>query len=156
MNIIEGNLLANTSKIAIVTAKFNRIINNNLLEESINILKRIGHVQDKNITVIWIPGAYELPLAVEAVAISGKYDAVIALGTIIRGITAHFEFISTSCISGLSQISIKNRLPIGLGVLTTDNLEQAIERSGIKNNNKGSEAAVSVLEMINILKIFSK
>lgn len=156
MKIIEGNLFSNEVTIAIAVARFNRAINNNLLEGSIDILKRIGHVQDKNITVVWIPGAYELPLMAQILAVTNKYDALIALGTVIRGATKHFEFVSRSCIFGLSQVSIKNRLPIGLGVLTADNLEQAIERSGVKNTNKGSEAALSVLEMIHILKMFNQ
>lgn len=155
MNIIEGYLQADMAKIAIVVSRFNRVINNNLLEGSIDVLKRMGNVQNKNITIIWVPGTYELPLAVQAVSISNTYDAAIALGTIIKGVTRHFEFIARSCSFGLSKISIYNKFPIGLGILTTDNTEQAIERSGIKNN-KGSEAAVSVLEMINILKILNK
>ncbi|URJ27959.1 6,7-dimethyl-8-ribityllumazine synthase [Candidatus Blochmannia vicinus (nom. nud.)] len=156
MNIIEGSTTANEAKIAIAVVRFNRFINNNLLEGALDILKRIGHIKDENITTIWTPGAYELPLIVKALAISHKYDGIIALGTVIRGITLHFELIARECSSGLSNISIENTLPIGFGLLTTDNISQAIERSGVKANNKGSEAALAVLEMINILQIIKK
>lgn len=152
MNIIEGSVLTENIRIAIIVSKFNRIINNYLLDGAIDILKRIGCVQDNNITVVWVPGAYELPVLAKVLSESKKYDALIALGTVIKGITKHFEYISKSCILGLSKISIQYKLPIGLGVLTTDNFEQAIKRSGIKNNNTGSAAALSVLEMINVLK----
>lgn len=156
MNIIESDVIANTSKIAIVVSRFNRFINKNLLEGALDILQRVGHVKDENITVIWVPGAYELPLITRVIAISHKYDAIVVLGTIIRGLTMHFEFISKECSSSISNIAVSNTLPIGFGLLTTDNISQAIERSGIKNNNKGSEAALAVLEMINILKIIKK
>lgn len=156
MNIIEGKVTSSASKIAIVVSRFNRFINNNLLEGTLDTLNRVGHIQDNNITVVWVPGAYELPLIVKALAIKNKYDALIALGTIIRGVTAHFEFILKSCNYGLSNISINSTLPIGLGLLTTDTIAQAIERSGVKNNNKGSEAALAVLEMINLLKLIDK
>ncbi|URJ30141.1 6,7-dimethyl-8-ribityllumazine synthase [Blochmannia endosymbiont of Camponotus sp.] len=156
MNIIEGGTTANKAKISIAVVRFNRFINNNLLEGALDILKRIGHIKDENITIIWVPGAYELPLIAKALAISDKYDGIIALGTVIRGITLHFELIAKECSSGLSNISIENTLPIGFGLLTTDNISQAIERSGVKSNNKGSEAALAVLEMINILQIIKK
>ncbi|URJ32655.1 6,7-dimethyl-8-ribityllumazine synthase [Blochmannia endosymbiont of Camponotus sp.] len=153
MNIIESDTMANQAKIAIAVVRFNRFVNNNLLEGALDVLKRIGHVKDENITIIWVPGSYELPLIAKALAISHKYDGIIALGTVIRGFTVHFEFVAKECSSGLSRISMENTLPIGFGLLTTDNISQAIERSGVKSNNKGSEAALSVLEMINILKI---
>lgn len=156
MNVIEGSTTSNKSKIAIAVVRCNRFVNNNLLEGALDILKRIGHIKDENITTVWVPGAYELPLIVQALAISYKYDGIIALGTVIRGLTVHFELIARECSAGLSNISIKNTLPIGFGLLTTDNISQAIERSGIKANNKGSEAALAVLEMINILQIIKK
>lgn len=156
MNIVEGKVFASVAKIAIVVARFNYVINKNLLDGSIDILKRVGHVKDQNITVIWVPGSYELPVIVNVLAISNKYDALIALGTVIKGLTVHFELIANSCILEISKISVRNKIPIGLGVLTTDNIMQAVERSGIKNSNKGSEAALSVLEMINILQVINK
>lgn len=156
MHIIESNIISDKSKIAIVVSRVNRFINNNLLEGAIDILNRVGNVQNKNITVVWVPGAYELPLIVKVLAVKKKYDALIALGTIIRGVTMHFEFILKSCNYSLSTIAIDNALPIGLGLLVADDIGQAIERSGIKNSNKGSEAALAALEMINILKIIDK
>lgn len=153
MNIIEGEIVAKEAKIAIVIARINRFINKNLLEGSIDVLKRIGNIQDKNITVIWVPGSYELPLIAKILAMSSKYDAIIVLGTVVRGMTVHFEFISKECNSSISKISVENMLPIGFGLLVTDDINQAIERSGIKGNNKGAEVALSVLEMINILKV---
>lgn len=153
MNNIEGSVISNTAKIAIVISRFNRFINNNLLEGAIDVLTRVGGVQNENITIVWVPGAYELPLIIKALAIKNKYHALIAIGTVIRGITAHFEFVVKACNYGLSRVSIDNMLPIGLGLLVVDDIGQAIERSGIKSNNKGTEAALAVLEMINVLKI---
>ncbi|CAD83306.1 6,7-dimethyl-8-ribityllumazine synthase (riboflavin synthase beta chain) [Candidatus Blochmanniella floridana] len=153
MDVIEGNtVVSNITKIVVVVARFNKAINNHLLEGTIDTLKRVGQVQDENITIVWVPGAYELPLVSQALSISNKYDAIIVLGTIIRGITEHFEFIYKSCNFGLSNISISNLVPIGLGLLVTNDIGQAVERIGIKGNNKGSEAALAALEMINILK----
>ncbi|ADV33634.1 6,7-dimethyl-8-ribityllumazine synthase [Candidatus Blochmanniella vafra str. BVAF] len=166
MNVIESNnVVTNAVKIAIVVARFNRFINNNLLDGAIDVLRRIGCVKDQNITVVWVPGAYELSLAIKALAITNSirnnnknknnYDALIALGTIIRGETEHFHFISRSCSAQLTKISIDNILPIGLGLLVTNNVKQAVERAGIKDKNKGAEAALAVLEMINILKLLN-
>ncbi|UVK76615.1 MAG: 6,7-dimethyl-8-ribityllumazine synthase [Sodalis sp. Fse] len=152
MNVIEGVVAASNARIAIAIARFNHFINNNLLKGAIDVLKRIGQVKDENITVVWVPGAYELPLTVCLLASSQKYDAIVALGTVIRGSTAHFEFVAGECSSGLSAISINSALPIAFGVLTTENIEQAIERAGTKAGNKGAEAALTALEMINVLE----
>lgn len=156
MNLIEANIISETSKIAIAVSRVNRVINNNLLEGALDILNRVGCVQNENITIIWVPGAYELSLTTAALAATKKYDALIVLGTIIRGATPHFDFILKSCNYGFSNISINNILPIGLGLLVVNDIAQAIERSGIKSNNKGTEAALAVLEMINILKKINK
>lgn len=156
MNIIESDLITKDARVAIAVVRFNRFVNKNLLEGALDTLKRIGHVQDENITVVWVPGAYELPLIVKVLAMSHKYDAIVALGTVVRGLTMNFEFISRQCSISISDIAVQNILPIGFGVLTTEDVNQAIERSGIKSNNKGSEAALAVLEMINILKIIEK
>lgn len=156
MNIIEGNVIAKEAKIAIVVVRFNRFINENLLAGALDILQRVGCVESKNITIVWVPGAYEIPLATKALAVSNKYDAIVVLGTVIRGFTMHFEFISKECSSGISDVALQHILPIGFGLLTTDDISQAIERAGIKNNNKGSEAALAVLEMINVLKMIKK
>lgn len=126
--------------------------NDSLLEGAIDALKRIGQVKDENITVVWVPGAYELPLAAGALAKTGKYDAVIALGTVIRGGTAHFEYVAGGASNGLAHVAQDSEIPVAFGVLTTESIEQAIERAGTKAGNKGAEAALTALEMINVLK----
>jgi len=115
-------------------------------------LKRIGQVADDNITVVWVPGAYELPLTVKSLVNTQQYDAVIALGTVIRGGTAHFEYVAGDCSSGLASIAVNSEIPVSFGVLTTESIEQAIERAGTKMGNKGAEAALTALEMINVIK----
>ncbi|AFP84434.1 6,7-dimethyl-8-ribityllumazine synthase [secondary endosymbiont of Ctenarytaina eucalypti] len=152
MNVIEGALAAPNASIAIAIARFNHFINDSLLDGAIDALQRIGQVKDENITVIWVPGAYELPLAVSALADSKQYDAAVALGTVIRGGTAHFEFIAGECSAGLSLVAARTTMPVAFGVLTTESLEQAIERAGAKAGNKGSEAALAALEMFNVLQ----
>lgn len=151
MNVIEGVVAAPNARVAIAIARFNHFINDSLLEGAIDALKRIGQVKDDNITVVWVPGAYELPLAVRALADSAKYDAVVALGTVIRGGTAHFEFVAGECSSGLSHVAMNSNIPVAFGVLTTESIEQAIERAGTKAGNKGAEAALTALEMVNVL-----
>jgi len=152
MNVIEGVVATQNARIAIAIARFNHFINDSLLEGAIDALKRIGQVKDENITVVWVPGAYELPLATRALANSKKFDAVVALGTVIRGGTAHFEYVAGECSSGLSSVAMSSELPVAFGVLTTESIEQAIERAGTKAGNKGAEAALTALEMINVLK----
>ncbi|CUX97073.1 6,7-dimethyl-8-ribityllumazine synthase [Candidatus Hoaglandella endobia] len=152
MNVIKSFVTSPNARVAIAIARFNQFINNNLLDGAIDALKRIGQVNDDNITVVWVPGAYELPLTVSTLANSKKYDAIVALGTVIRGSTAHFEFVAGECSSGLSAVAANTSLPVAFGVLTTDSIEQAIERAGTKAGNKGTEAALTALEMINILQ----
>ncbi len=152
MNVIEGVVATPSAKVAIALARFNNFINDSLLSGAVDALKRIGQVADDNITVVWVPGAYELPLATRALANSKKYDAVIALGTVIRGGTAHFEFVAGECSSGLSSVAMNSEIPVAFGVLTTESIEQAIERAGTKAGNKGAEAALTALEMINVIK----
>ncbi|MBX4181208.1 6,7-dimethyl-8-ribityllumazine synthase [Sodalis sp. CWE] len=156
MNIIEGAFLTSNAYIAIVVSRFNYFINEKLLSGAIETLKRVGQVKDKNITVIWVPGAYELPLVANMLANSKNYNAIVALGTIIRGSTSHFDLISSECISSLSAVSIRTMIPVTCGVLTTENVEQAIERAGTKAGNKGTEAALAALEMINVLKLLNE
>ncbi|WP_192458140.1 6,7-dimethyl-8-ribityllumazine synthase [Musicola keenii] len=151
MNVIEGVVAAPNARVAIAIARFNHFINDTLLEGAVDALKRIGQVKDENITVVWVPGAYELPLAVRALAKTQQYDAVVALGTVIRGGTAHFEFVAGECSSGLSHVAMNSDIPVAFGVLTTESIEQAIERAGTKAGNKGAEAALTALEMINVL-----
>ena len=151
MNVIEGVVATPDARIAIAIARFNHFINDSLLEGAIDALKRIGQVKDENITVVWVPGAYELPMTARALAKSG-YDAVVALGTDIRGGTAHFEYVAGECSSGLAHVAMNSDIPVTFGVLTTESIEQAIERAGTKAGNKGAEAALTALEMINVLK----
>ncbi|NQZ51721.1 MAG: 6,7-dimethyl-8-ribityllumazine synthase [Moritella sp.] len=151
MKFIEGNVPAPEAKIAIVISRFNSFINESLLEGAIDSLKRFGQVSDDNITVVRVPGAVELPLIAKRVAATKQFDAIIALGTVIRGGTPHFEFVAGECNKGLAQVAMDYDIPVAFGVLTTDTIEQAIERAGTKAGNKGSEAALSALEMVNVL-----
>ncbi|WGS66240.1 6,7-dimethyl-8-ribityllumazine synthase [Enterobacteriaceae bacterium ET-AT1-13] len=151
MKIINSTFNTSNSTIAIVISRFNEFINKSLLKGSIDILKRIGKISDNNITIVWVPGAYEIPLITQLLANSKKYKAIITLGTIIKGETKHFEYISNSIISNISNIILKTEIPIILGILTTNNIEQAINRSGCKSGNKGIDAALNALEMINII-----
>lgn len=152
MKVIEGVVATPNARVAIAIARFNNFINDSLLQGAIDALKRIGQVADDNITVVWVPGAYELPLTARVLANTGKYDAVIALGTVIRGGTAHFEYVAGEASSGLGNVSLNSEIPVAFGVLTTESIEQAIERAGTKAGNKGAEAALTALEMINIIK----
>ncbi|QUM77838.1 6,7-dimethyl-8-ribityllumazine synthase [Moritella sp. 24] len=151
MKVIEGNVPAPEAKIAIVISRFNSFINESLLEGAIDSLKRFGQVSEDNITVVRVPGAVELPLITKRVAATKQFDAIIALGTVIRGGTPHFEFVAGECNKGLAQVAMDYDVPVAFGVLTTDTIEQAIERAGTKAGNKGSEAALSALEMVNVL-----
>lgn len=152
MNTIEANVAAPQARVAITIARFNHFINDSLLDGALDALKRIGQVSDENITVVWVPGAYELPLTAKTLAKTGRYDAIIALGTVIRGGTAHFEYVSGGASNGLSHVALDCDIPVAFGVLTTETIEQAMDRAGIKAGNKGAEAALTVLEMINVLK----
>jgi 6,7-dimethyl-8-ribityllumazine synthase len=151
MKIIEGGLAAPQAKIAIVISRFNSFINEQLLSGAVDTLKRTGQVADDNITVVRVPGAVELPLATKRVAASKKYDAIVALGTVIRGGTPHFDFVANECNKGLAQVALEFDVPVAFGVLTTDSIDQAIERAGTKMGNKGSEAALGALEMVNVM-----
>lgn len=152
MKVLEGSLSAPNAKVAVVVARFNSFINDSLTEGAIDALKRVGSVKEENITLVRVPGAYELPLAARRLADSKKYDAIVALGTVIRGGTAHFEYVAGEASSGLGQVAMEADIPVAFGVLTTENIEQAIERAGTKAGNKGAEAALVALEMINLLE----
>lgn len=152
MNVIKGVVAAPQARVAIAIARFNNFINDSLLEGAVDALERIGQVSNDNITIVWVPGAYELPLTTKALVETNKYDAVIALGTVIRGGTVHFEYVAGECSSGLSHVAMNSEVPVTFGVLTTENIEQAIERAGTKAGNKGAEAALTALEMINVIK----
>lgn len=148
---IEGDLLASTARFALVVGRFNSFVVESLLSGAVDVLKRHG-VSEKNLTVIRVPGAFEIPLAVQHAAKGGQYDAVIALGAVIRGGTPHFEYVASECTKGLGQISLATGLPVAFGILTVDSIEQAIERSGTKAGNKGEEAALTALEMVSLLR----
>ncbi|KAE9526360.1 6,7-dimethyl-8-ribityllumazine synthase [Testudinibacter aquarius] len=151
MKILQGVVAAPEAKVAVVIARFNSFINESLREGAVDALQRIGQVKDENITLVYAPGAYELPLVARRLADSKKYDAIVALGTVIRGGTAHFEYVAGEASSGLGQVAMQAEIPVAFGVLTTENIEQAIERAGTKAGNKGAESALVALEMINLL-----
>lgn len=151
MQIIEGSLVAPEAKVTIVVSRFNSFLVESLVEGALDTLKRIGQVKDENITIVRVPGAYELPVAAQRVAKKGGTDAIIALGAVIRGGTPHFDFVAGESNKGLAQVSLQYDIPVSFGVLTTDTIEQAIERAGTKAGNKGGEAAQGALEMINVL-----
>ena len=152
MQIIEGNLIAHDAKIAIVVSRFNSFINEHLLSGALDVLKRQGEVNEDNITVVRVPGAIEIPLTVKKLAQSKRFDAIVALGCVIRGATYHFEIVANESAKGLTQVMLENNIPVAFGILTTDNIDQAVQRAGSKAGNKGAEAALSALEMINVLK----
>ncbi len=151
MKVIEGVIPAPQAKIAIVVSRFNSFINDRLVEGALDTLKRQGQIADENITLVKVPGAVELPLAAKRLAKSKQFDGIVALGCVIRGGTAHFEYVSGECAKGLAQVALESEIPVAFGVLTTENIEQAIERAGTKAGNKGVEAALSTLEMINVM-----
>jgi 6,7-dimethyl-8-ribityllumazine synthase len=150
MKTVEGNLVATEGTFAIIVGRWNSFVVESLLEGALDCLKRHGCSEDK-ITIIRAPGAFEIPLVTKKVAASGKYDAIITLGAVIRGGTPHFEYVSGECVKGMAQVSLDSEVPVAFGVLTVDTIEQAIERSGCKAGNKGEEAALSAIEMVNLL-----
>ena len=150
LEIIEGTLEAKDFRFGIIVSRFNSFISDRLLEGAIDTLTRHGANSDQ-ITVIKAPGAFELPLVAQKMASSDKYDALICLGAVIRGGTPHFEYVSSEMTKGIASVSLQSGLPIAFGVLTTDSVEQAIERAGTKAGNKGVEAAMSAIEMVNLL-----
>ncbi|MAT58898.1 MAG: 6,7-dimethyl-8-ribityllumazine synthase [Ignavibacteriae bacterium] len=151
MNTIEGKLSAKDFKFAIVVSRFNDLICSRLQEGAVDCLKR-HHADEENITIVKVPGSYEIPVTAEKIAASEKYDAVICLGAVIRGATPHFEYISAEVTKGIAQVGMNYKLPVVYGVITTDTLEQAIERAGTKSGNKGWDAALSAIEMVNVFK----
>ena len=148
---IEGQLTIRGARIALLVSRFNSFIVESLLNGAIDTLKRHG-ADDRELQIVRVPGAYEMPIAAKRLATSQRYDAIIALGAVIRGGTPHFEYVAGECTKGLSQVSLQHDIPIAFGVLTVDSIEQAIERAGTKAGNKGAEAALSAIEMINVLR----
>ncbi len=154
MKIIEGNLVAKDIKVGIVVGRFNEFIVSKLLGGAIDGLKRHG-VDEDSIEVAWVPGAFEIPLVAKKMANSKKYDAVICLGAVIKGSTPHFDYVCAEASKGIGAVSLNTELPVIFGILTTDTIEQAIERAGTKSGNKGYDAAVTAIEMANLLKNFN-
>jgi 6,7-dimethyl-8-ribityllumazine synthase len=148
---IEGQLIGSGKKFAIVVSRFNDFINDKLLSGAVDNLTRHG-VSDSDITVVWTPGAFEIPPVTKKLAESGKYNAVIALGCVIRGATAHFEYVAGEAAKGIGQAAMQTGIPIIFGVLTTETIEQAIERAGTKAGNKGAESALAAIEMANLME----
>lgn len=151
MNILEGKLIAEDVKIGIVAARFNEFITSKLISGALDGLKR-HNVNDEDISLAWVPGAYEIPLIAGKMAKSGKYDAVICLGAVIRGSTTHYDYVCNEVAKGIAHVSLETGVPVMFGVLTTENIEQAIERAGTKAGNKGYDCALAAIEMINLEK----
>lgn len=148
---IEGDFKNCSGRYGIVVARFNSFVVESLLSGAIDTLQRHG-ISDKDITIVRVPGAFEMPLAVKKLAGSGSYDAIVALGAVIRGGTPHFDYVAGECVKGISQVSLQSDIPVTFGVLTVDSIEQAIERSGTKAGNKGAEATLGAIEMVSLLK----
>lgn len=151
-NIIQGTYTTNGEKFCIVISRFNEFIGAKLLSGAIDELVRHG-IKEETIDVIWTPGAFEIPIIAKKAAESGKYNAIITLGAVIKGSTGHYDFVAAEVSKGIAQVSLQTGIPVIFGVLTTDNLEQAIERAGTKAGNKGSEAAKTAIEMANLTKL---
>ena len=151
MKTIEGIYCGKEIKIGIVASRFNEFITSKLVGGAEDCLKRHG-VSDDDITVAWVPGAYEIPLIAKKMSKSGKYDAVICLGAVIRGATSHYDYVCNEVSKGIAQVSLECEIPVLFGVVTTDSIEQGIERAGTKAGNKGYDCAMSALEMINLIK----
>lgn len=149
---IEGKLTVENEKFCIVVARFNEFITSKLLAGAVDELVRHG-AKKENITIVWAPGAFEIPILTKKLAKSGNYDAIIALGAIIRGATPHFDYVSSELTKGIASVGLDTGVPVIFGVLTTENIEQAIERAGTKAGNKGSDAAKSAIEMANLIKL---
>ncbi len=148
---IQGNLISTGLKFAIVASRFNDLVTSRLLSGALDALERTG-ASDDQIVVVKVPGSFEIPLAVKKLAHTRKYDAIICLGTLIRGETPHFEYISNEVTKGIASVSLETGIPVAFGVLTADTVEQAIDRAGLKSGNKGFEAAMSAIEMVNLVK----
>ena len=152
MKILEGQLNSEGKKIVIVASRFNEFITSKLISGAVDMLKRHGTngTKEEDITLAWVPGAFEIPQVAKKIADSKKYDAIICLGCVIRGATPHFDYVSAEVSKGIATVALSSDIPISFGVLTTENIEQAIERAGTKSGNKGSDAALTAIEMINL------
>ncbi|HCA21400.1 MAG TPA: 6,7-dimethyl-8-ribityllumazine synthase [Lachnospiraceae bacterium] len=153
MKKLEGKVVADGIKVGIVAARFNEFIVSKLVGGAVDGLVR-HDVNDDDITVAWVPGAFEIPLAAKKMAKSGKYDAIICLGTVIRGQTSHYDYVCNEVSKGIAQVSLESEIPVMFGILTTENIEQAVERAGTKAGNKGYDCALGAIEMVNLMKQF--
>ena len=151
VKIVEGQLAAKDLRIGIVASRFNSFIVEHLVQGAIDVLLRHG-ARERDITLARIPGAWEMPIVVQRMAASRRFDAIIALGAVIRGATPHFDYVAGECAKGIAQASMASDIPVTFGVLTTDTIEQAVERAGTKAGNKGADAAVSAIETVNLLR----
>lgn len=151
MKVFEGTLVSEKIKIGIVAARFNEFITSKLLGGAVDCLKRHG-ISEEDIEVAWVPGAFEIPLIASKMAGCGKYDAVICLGAVIRGSTTHYDYVCSEVSKGIAQVSLSSGIPVMFGVLTTENIEQAIERAGTKAGNKGFDCAAGAIEMVNLIR----
>jgi len=151
MRMLEGQLIARDVRIVILAARFNELIVRSLVDGAVDALRRHG-AGDADIHVVRVPGAFELPLAAQQLARLRKYDGIVALGAVIRGQTPHFDFVCGECTAGLNRVSLEHGVPIGFGVLTTDTMDQALDRAGGKSGNKGADAVLATLEMVNLLR----
>ena len=155
MNKLEGKVVAQQMKVAVVAARFNEFIVSKLVSGAQDALIRHG-VDDDNIDIAWVPGAFEIPLIAQKFAQSGQYDAVICLGAVIRGATSHYDYVCNEASKGIAQVSLNTGIPVLFGVITTENIEQAVERAGTKAGNKGYDVACSAIEMVNLIKTIEK
>lgn len=151
MRVLEGNVVAQEMRVGIVVARFNEFITSKLLGGALDGLKR-HDVPEENVDVAWVPGAFEIPLIAAKMAKSGRYDAIICLGAVIRGATSHYDYVCSEVSKGIAQVSLQSEIPVMFGVVTTDNIEQAIERAGSKAGNKGYECATGAIEMVNVIR----
>ena len=151
MKIYSGKFVAKGTRIGIVISRFNEFISSKLLEGALDCLKR-HDIKDDDIEIAWVPGAFEIPLIASKMAKSKKYDAIICLGSVIRGTTSHYDYVCAEVSKGIASVSLQSDLPVIFGVLTTDNIEQAVERAGTKSGNKGFDAALTAIEMVNVCK----
>lgn len=153
MKVIEGKLTGKGIKVAIVAARFNEFITSKLIGGAEDILKR-HEVEENDISLVWVPGAFEIPLAAKKIAATNKYDAIITLGAVIKGSTPHFDYVCAEVSKGVAHVALDSEIPVIFGVLTTNSIEEAIERAGTKAGNKGADAAITAIEMVNLLKGF--
>ncbi len=149
--VVNGHLIAGEARLGVVLARFNAFVGERLLEGALDTLTRHG-ARPEHVTVVRVPGAFELPLAAQIMATTGRYDGLLALGAVIRGETPHFDYVAGECVKGLAQVSLQNAIPVSLGVLTVETIAQAIDRSGAKAGNKGTEAALALLEMVDLAR----